>query len=146
MEIALGLFVLILLALLIGLIVGLWPVIVLVFYAVLASMVVSACGGIVLFLSLIVLSILIAEYLRVKGNLSKVVKVEFDGWRLSWFIDEELALRFADTTTLFSLCVIFAAISMVGILSLLKTAGYLKVHLWEGGMVQSVLSAGLKKI
>ena len=122
------------------LIVALWPIIELVLGIGLLSLIVWAASSCVIFITLYVISFLKLEYLKVRGNLSQVIEVDFDGSKLSWFIDETLIRGFANSTLMFCTSCAVAFASMVGLLAILKNAGWLRIDLWQGGPWQIKVS------
>ena len=122
------------------LIVALWPVIELVVGVGLLSLIVWAVSSCVIFLTLYAISVLKMEYLKARGNLSQVIEVDFNGSKLSWFIDETLIRGFADSTVMFFTSCAVAFASMVGLICILKNVGWFQIDLWQGGPWQIKVS------
>lgn len=93
---------------------------------------VIVCGGgiALMFLTLYLYSVLKTRYLNSEGKLGQVIEVEFDGRKLSWFVDDTLVKSFAESELVCFLCIMIGVASMLVLTFIIKETGDFKINLF----------------
>lgn len=90
------------------------------------------CGGgtALMFLSLYLVSVLKMWHLNSQGKMAEMIDVEFDGEKLSWFVDETMVKNFAKGGVAFFSGIMIGISSMIGLTFLLKETGGFKIDFY----------------
>jgi len=125
MEILIGIIVVIVI------IIALIPLVVYLFLAGILSVIICGSGICIMHLFLYLDSILTIRRLSNEINIVKAIKVDFDGDKLSWFVDNDMVNNFAGVRQKTMISLVLGIVTLMCVVFCLKDAGLLRLNLYD---------------